>query len=216
GRGGEAVRDYRMALGRTPVPQLARELGELLESLGREEEARAQYEAVETMAVRDGANGVDDDVVLGLYEADHGDPAAAVRRLSQEWERHKSMQAADALGWALHRAGDHTAALEYAKKATEPGLRSADFAYHRAMIERALGDEAGARRHLQEALRTNPYFSPVRGPLAKEALAAIGQPPPGGPEHLQPVTPWVEPELPKPNPQPSPKPSAKPSPSATR
>ncbi|MFJ2597960.1 tetratricopeptide repeat protein [Streptomyces erythrochromogenes] len=208
GRGGEAVRDYRMALGRTPVPQLARELGELLESLGRAQEARAQYEALTTMAVRDGANGVDDDVVLGLYEADHGDPAAAVRRLSQEWERHKSMQVADALGWALHRAGDHTAALEYAKKATEPGLRSAEFAYHRAMIERALGDEAGARRHLQEALRTNPYFSPVRGPLAKEALAAIGQPPPGGPEHLQPVTPWVEPELPKPNPTPKPKPAA--------
>lgn len=210
GRGGEAVRDYRMALGRTPVPQLARELGELLESLGRAQEAREQYAALTTMAARDGANGVDEDVVLGLYEADHGDPAAAVRRLSQEWERHKSMQAADALGWALHRAGDHTAALEYAKKATEPGLRSADFAYHRAMIERALGDEAGARRHLQEALRTNPHFSPVRGPLAKEALASIGQPPPGGPEHLQPVTPWVEPELPKPNPQPKPSPSASP------
>lgn len=213
GRHGEAVRDYRMALGRTPVPQLARELGELLQSLGREQEARTPYAMLGSMMTRDGANGVDDDVLLGLYEADHGDPAAAVRRLSEEWSRHKSMQVADALGWALHKAGEDEAALEYAKKATEPGLRNADFAYHRAVIERGLGDEASARRHFQEALRTNPHFSPLRGPLAKQALASIGQPPPGGPEHLKPVTPWVEPVLPKPSPTPKPESTPKPKPS---
>lgn len=218
GRSGEAVRDYRMALGRTPEPRLALELGELLESLGRGEEAREPYDMLGALAARDGTNGADDDVVLGLYEADHGDPAAAVRRLSQEWSRHKSMQVADALGWALHRAGEDAAALEYAKKATEPGLRSAEFAYHRAMIERGLGDEAGARRHLQEAMRTNPQFSPLRAPLAKQALASIGQPAPGGPENLQPATPWVEPELPKaakPKPAAAAKPSPKPSPSTS-
>ncbi|MFD3803210.1 tetratricopeptide repeat protein [Streptomyces sp. NPDC058611] len=209
GRGGEAVRDYRMALGRTPVPQLALELGELLDSLGREQEARVPYDMLRALAARDGSNGVDDDVVLGLYEADHGDPAAAVRRLSQEWSRHKSVQVADALGWALHKSGDDVAALEYAKKAAEPGLRSADFAYHRAMIERGLGDEAATRRHLQEAMRTNPRFSPLRVPAAKEALAAIAQPADGGPENVLPTKPWVAPELPKPNP-----PAAKPKPAA--
>ncbi|MEU9377370.1 tetratricopeptide repeat protein [Streptomyces sp. NPDC048255] len=213
GRGGEAVRDYRMALGRTPEPRLALELGELLESMGRGEEARTPYDMLGALVARAGTNGVDDDVVLGLYEADHGDPGAAVRRLSQEWSRHKSVQVADALGWALHKAGEDSAALEYAKKATELGLRSADFAYHRAMIERALGDEAAARRHLQEALRTNPHFSPLRGPLAKQALASIGQPPPGGPENLQPATPWVAPELPKAA-KPVAKPVAKPKPPA--
>ncbi|MER5780022.1 tetratricopeptide repeat protein, partial [Streptomyces sp. NPDC002039] len=221
GRGGEAVRDYRLALGRTPVPQLALELGELLESLGRADEARVLYDALGTMTKRGGTHGVNESVVLGLYEADHGDPSAAVRRLSQEWSSNKSMQVADALGWALHKAGDDTAALEYAKKATEPGLRSAEFAYHRAVIERGLGDEAAARRHLQEAMRTNPRFSPVRSPLAKEALEGVGQPPQGGPENLQPRTPWVEPELPKPNkPKPAPAPAkpksqpAKPKPEA--
>ncbi|MGY4391671.1 tetratricopeptide (TPR) repeat protein [Streptomyces sp. TE12347] len=206
GRGGEAVRDYRMALGRSAMPQLARELGELLEALGRPQEARTQYEALTTMVARDTTNGVDDAVLLGLYEADHGDAVAAVRRLSQEWSRHKSVQVADALGWALHQSGDDTAALEYAKKATEPGLRSADFAYHRALIEQGLGDEEAARRHLQEAMRTNPHFSPLRGPLAKQALTSIAQPAPGGPENIRPTAPWVEPELPKaakPKPTPS-------------
>ncbi|RPK51278.1 tetratricopeptide repeat protein [Streptomyces sp. ADI91-18] len=201
GRGGEAVRDYRMALGRAPVPRLELELGELLESLGRADEARAPYDVLRTLTARGAADGVNEEVVLGLFEADHADPAAAVRRLSTEWARHKNVQVADALGWALHRNGDDASALEYAKKATDSGMRNAEFSYHRAVIERGLGDEAGARRHLQEAMRTNPAFSPVRAPLAKEALAAVGRPAPGGPENMQPRTPWVEPELPKPNPK---------------
>ncbi|MEV6953920.1 hypothetical protein [Streptomyces sp. NPDC051183] len=215
GRGGEAVRDYRMALGRTPVPQLALELGELLESLGRADEAKVPYDALSVLAARGSTNGVNEEVVLGLYEADHKDPAAAVRRLSAEWSRHKSAQVADALGWALHKSGNDAAALEYAKKATELGLRLADFSYHRAMIERGLGDEAAARRHLQETMRTNPGFSPVRSRSAKEALASIGQPPPGGPENMQPTTPWVAPDLPMARPKPKPKPAAAPKPKPT-
>ncbi|MEU3775501.1 tetratricopeptide repeat protein [Streptomyces sp. NPDC032472] len=215
GRGGEAVRDYRMALGRAPVPRLALELGELLESLGRREEARAAYGLLRTVAARGTAQGVNEEVVLGLYEADHGDPAAAVRRLREEWTRHKSMQVADALGWALHKGGDDAAALEYAKKATDRGMRSADFAYHLGVVEQGLGDEAGARRHLQEALRTNPEFSPVRGPLAREALASVGQPPPGGPENMQPRVPWVPVDLPTASPTPSAPPSPSPSPKPT-
>ncbi|MFI5986433.1 tetratricopeptide repeat protein [Streptomyces sp. NPDC051555] len=207
GRSGEAVRDYRMALGRAPVPRLALELGELLESLGRTEEARTPYEVLGSLASKGMANGVSDEVTLGLYEADHGDPAAAVRRLTAEWGRHKNLQVADALGWALHRTGDDAAALEYAKKATELGLRSADFSYHRGQIERGLGDVAAARRHFQDALRTNPRFSPLRGPLAKEALDAAGRPASGGPENMQPKGPWVAPVMPKPSAKASPSPS---------
>ncbi|MER5934562.1 tetratricopeptide repeat protein [Streptomyces sp. NPDC002054] len=204
GRAGEAVRDYRMALGRAPVPQLALELGELLESLDREDEARAAegpYTLLAGLAARDGsqgargAHGVNEAVVLGLYEADHGDRTSAVRRLTAEWDRHKSVQVADALGWALHRAGDSESGLEYAKKATDLGLRSADFAYHRALMERALGDTASARRHLQEALRTNPGFSPVRAAAAREALAAVGEPGAGGPENVLPKGKWVAPDM---------------------
>lgn len=203
GRGGEAVRDYRLALGRASVPALSLELGELLESLGRGDEAKAVYDGIVAQAAR---SGVNEELLLGRFEADHGDPAAAVRRLTAEWARHKSVQVADALGWALHKTGDDAGALEYAKKATEQGLRIAEFSYHRAMIERGLGDVAGARRHLEEALRTNPRFSPVRAPLAKKALAAIAKPPAGGPENMQPTKPWVAPELPKAKPVPKPKP----------
>lgn len=184
GRTDEAVSDYRTALSRVPVPRYALELGELLESLGRLEEARVPYELVRAQVARASSHGVSDEVTLGLFEADHGDPATAVRRLSEEWKRHKNVQVADALGWALYRTGDYERAVVYAKKATDLGFRSADFAYHRGQIQRALGQSGQARRHLEEALRTNPHFSPLRAPLARQALDAVGEPPPGGPENM--------------------------------
>ncbi|MFK4222990.1 hypothetical protein [Streptomyces sp. NPDC019890] len=191
GRTDEAFRDYESALGMVRLPEYALAAGELYESLGLDGDAQTQYDHLRDRVERsdrsDGtdADGVDDDVVLGLFEADHGDPAAAVRRLQAEWDRgHRSMSAADALGWALYRMDRPKEALPYAKKATEQGLRSALFTYHRAEIERALKMTGPARRHLEEALRINPYFSPLLAPEARDALDVLGEPPPGGPKDV--------------------------------
>jgi tetratricopeptide (TPR) repeat protein len=91
---------------------------------------------------------------------------------------------ADALGWALHRAGQDKEALRYARIATDKvhggGVRSALYAYHLGMIERGTGQYAPARRHLREALQINPWFSPSRVRAAREALAALGEVPDEG------------------------------------
>ncbi|MDF2266574.1 tetratricopeptide repeat protein [Streptomyces coacervatus] len=181
GRTTEALSAYRVALDRQPCPQYALELGELYESLGMAEAARAEYDVLGTRVADEAAGGVDDDLVLGAFEADHGDPREAVRRLRAEWQRQPGTEVADALGWALHMAGDDKGALKFAMVATDRAhggaVRSALFSYHRGMIERDLELAGPARRHLQEALRINPYFSPLRVPLAKQALAALGEPP---------------------------------------
>jgi tetratricopeptide (TPR) repeat protein len=125
--------------------------------------------------------GVDEEVLIGRFEADHGDPWEAVERLEAEWQRQPGIEVADALGWALHRAGDDKEALTYATIATDKakggGVRSALYAFHRGMIEGELERYAPARRHLQEALRINPYFSPLWVPEARRALAELGDVP---------------------------------------
>ncbi|MFD3440970.1 tetratricopeptide repeat protein [Streptomyces sp. NPDC058685] len=185
GRTDEAFRDYQAALEELPLPQYALEAGELYESLGLNGDAQSQYELVRTSAAKAGQNGVNEELVLGLYEADHGDPEAAVRRLQGEWNRkHRSIQVADALGWALFKAGRAKEALPYARRATDEGLRSPQFSYHRGEIERELGLWGPARRHLAEALRINPHFSPLLAPLATDALAALGELPDGGPRKV--------------------------------
>ncbi|MEU4009357.1 tetratricopeptide repeat protein [Streptomyces pseudogriseolus] len=180
GRTTEALSAYRTALARHPRPEYALELGELYESLGMRPAAVVQYGLLRERVRLAAAHGGDEELVLGRFEADHGDAVAAVRRLRAEWKRQPSTEVADALGWALHRAGEHEEALPFAVRATEGteggGVRSALFAYHRGMIEHALERYGAARRHLTEALQINPWFSPLHAPRAKEALARLGEP----------------------------------------
>ncbi|MFC9588264.1 tetratricopeptide repeat protein [Streptomyces sp. NPDC056944] len=184
GRTEEAVRAWRTALARLPLPEYLLEAGELYESLGRDGDARALYERLRT-GTWTGA-----EVPLGLLDADHGDAAAAAVRMRAEWARgHHSVGVADALGWALHRSGASKEALAYAKRATEEGLRSALFLYHRGEIERALEQQGPARRHLEEALRINPGFSPLHARRAQASLAALGELPDDLPPELRPEPP---------------------------
>ncbi|MYW66097.1 tetratricopeptide repeat protein [Streptomyces sp. SID8379] len=193
GRTAEAVRAYQGALAKQPLPQYALELGELYESLGEERAAAAQYGVLRARAAAQGAHGVDDALVLGRFEADHGDADAAVDRLRAEWSRAPGIPVADALGWALHRAGDDDAAHWFLRRATDRQkggtVRNASYSYHLGAVERELGLYGAARRHLGEALRINPGFSPLHAPAAQEALDALGSPPEGGVPEMWPPKP---------------------------
>ncbi|MFE2507598.1 tetratricopeptide repeat protein [Streptomyces naganishii] len=180
GRTEQALKAYHQAVDRRPSPQYLLELGELYQSLGREREAAAQYARLRDRVRQETAAGVDDELVLGRFEADHAGAEPAVRRLRAEWRRQPGIPVADALGWALHRAGQDEEALKFATAAMDStkggGVRDALYAFHRGVIEQSLDRTGAARRHLEEALRTNPYFSPLWGPEARAALDALGEP----------------------------------------
>ncbi|PSM43897.1 hypothetical protein C6Y14_08730 [Streptomyces dioscori] len=186
GRDSEALLAYQSALAKQPLPRYALELGELYESLGLGGAARAQYDVLRARVREGDAVGVNEELVLGLFEADHGDAGAAVRRLRGEWARHPSAAVADALGWALHRDGKDKEAIVFATRATDRvrggGARIALYSFHRGVIERAVGNDSGARRHLGEAMRISPVFSPLLVPVALRALEELGaaEPRPAG------------------------------------
>ncbi|MFG2815206.1 tetratricopeptide repeat protein [Streptomyces sp. NPDC048410] len=179
GRTADALAAYRTALSKRPDAEVTLELAELYESLHRTQDAEAQYTLVRKRAERSAADGVDEELVLGRLEADHGDPQEAVTRLRAEYERQPGIEVADALGWALHRAGDEDEALKYATIATDRtkggGVRSSLHAFHRGMIEYELEKYGSARRHLQDALLVNPAFSPLWAPEARAALTDLGE-----------------------------------------
>ncbi|MET9927753.1 MULTISPECIES: tetratricopeptide repeat protein [unclassified Streptomyces] len=215
----EAVAAYQSAVTKLPRPAYVLELGELYASLELDGDAKSQYEELAELLERAKAAGVDESVIQARYESDHGDPAVAVELLRGQWRKqHRNAAVADALGWALHRSGRSEEGLTYARQAVETGVRNASYAYHLGVIERELAQYGPARRHLQEALRTNPAFSPLDAPKAREALETLGEPPPGGPGDMQPPPPAPEPRReaePEPKPEPkkepkreSPKPEA--------
>lgn len=153
---------------RAPLPGYAAALGELYATRGREERAREQYAIVAAWGRLARANGVATDLETALFEADHGNAAAALRSARAEWRRRHTPVVADALAWALHANGESAEALPYAQQATRHP--SALASYHRGMIEKSLGRRADARRSLAAALAANPHFSPLHAPRAEAAL----------------------------------------------
>lgn len=200
----EALDAYRTVTKKLPRPAYVLELGELYESLGLDGDARSQYTALRDLLTRARTAGVDESLTEARFEADHGDPEAAVELMRTEWAaQRRSAAVSDTLAWSMHRAGQSEEAVQYAERAVDTGVRNASYSYHLGVIESALGQDGPARGHLEEAIRTNPDFSPLAAPLAQEALEALGEPPAGGPASVLP-----------PAPAPAPAPSAAPEPSA--
>ncbi|NRQ40619.1 hypothetical protein HII36_53750 [Nonomuraea sp. NN258] len=153
GRTAEALKLYESVVARLPLPQYLIEQGETRIKAGQPADwtlLRAQQRLFD-------AAGVRDDLTWAEFEADHGDPALAVRHARAEYARNPNLVAADALAWALFRAGEPKQALTYAKKATATGWRNPLIAYHRARIEQALGLPA----------RPDPKFDPALSALAR-------------------------------------------------
>ncbi len=174
-RGGlsQAVDRYEDAVRRYPSPEYVAALGDLYARLGERTMARRQYDLVRAEADLFAANGVNTDLELALFDADHGDPRAALRAARAEWRRRTSVQVADALAWALHVNGHDPEAARYASRALALGTRSASFRYHAGMIQLGLGHEARARELLDAALDTNPAFSIVHASIARHTLARL-------------------------------------------
>lgn len=171
----EAVALYRRAIERAPLPEFVIGLGETLEAAGSADEAAQQYALVRAMQRLQAQGGVDTDLELALFEADHGaDPAAALAMARAAYERRPSVKAADTLAWALHRAGQHDEARRYAEEALSLGTQDALMLYHAGAIAQAQGDAEAARAYLGRALAINPHFSPLHAPRAAEALRALG------------------------------------------
>jgi tetratricopeptide (TPR) repeat protein len=173
GRTAEAIAAYRSLVARLPQPVYVIELGDLLASTGDRAGAAEQYGLVRAEDRILASNGVDTDLELALFDADHGRPAHAVAAARKTYVLRRGVFAEDALGWALHAAGRDREALPHARAAQRLGTRSASLRYHLGMIEAALGDRAAARRDLTAALAINPHFSVLQAPVARTTLARL-------------------------------------------
>ncbi|WP_051105128.1 tetratricopeptide repeat protein [Catelliglobosispora koreensis] len=165
----EAITLMRDVTTRQPLPGYVSYLSGLLTASG-DRDAAAQAHTL--MRAAGQLSGPDTDRVL--FEAEHGDPAAAVAMGRQLYAQRPSIAVADALAWALHHAGQDAEAATHAGLALRLGTKDPLMIYHRAVIFKALGRTAEAQAGLREALTLNPAFSPVHAPAARAALAELG------------------------------------------
>jgi tetratricopeptide (TPR) repeat protein len=165
-----AIAAYRWITARSPLPEHVIALGDLYTATGRTDAASVQYDLARAEAALLRANGVNVEVELAVFEADHGDPAVALRQARAGWASRHSIHAADALAWALYRAGSPEEALPYARLALRLGTADAAIHFHAGMIALAAGETDAARDHLETALAINPRFSILQAPVAARIL----------------------------------------------
>jgi tetratricopeptide (TPR) repeat protein len=174
GRLGVGIERLRGVVDRLPLPEHIVALGELELAAGRERAARDDLALVPVQRRLLGASGVNTDVEVALFEADHGDPRAGVRLARSAWAAGPSVRSADALGWALTRAGRPAEGYRWARRALRHGWREPSALYHAGMSAKAAGNRGAARGLLRGLLAQSPTFSPLYAPRARRALERLG------------------------------------------
>jgi tetratricopeptide (TPR) repeat protein len=160
GKYDEAIDLYNKAIEIIPLPQYVIELGDLYTVARRPTDATRAYELVQFEEQLYRTNGVDVDMELALFDADHGQNLTdVVAHARDAYARRPSIQAADVLAWSLYQTGNYAEARKYSEEALRLGTRDALKYYHAAMISYRLGDSAAALDYLNRVMELNPHFS---------------------------------------------------------
>jgi tetratricopeptide (TPR) repeat protein len=167
---GAAIRRYRATVARVKVPEYLIALGEAELAAGQRSAARRHLAASAAQEAKARRYGENTNTEAALYEASHGDPGRAVVLGRRAWARSPSVRAADALGWALTRAGHPAQGLSYATRALKLGSRDPLFLYHAGVSASLSGHPGLGRHYLSRSLALNPHFSPFWAPRARKLL----------------------------------------------
>jgi tetratricopeptide (TPR) repeat protein len=168
-----AIARLTEVVARYPSAEFVVALADMYRATGRPALAEQQEAVVAAMHDLATANGVNVDLELALFDADHGEPDGALAAARAEWVRRRSVHVADAFAWALYANGRYRRASAFAERALSLGTRNALFLFHAGMIRLELGDEAGARRYLSRALATNQNFSILYADDAARILSRL-------------------------------------------
>ncbi len=167
-----AIERLRNVVANDPKQEYVVLLGELELADGQTDVGRRTLARVPAELKQLESAGENTETEKALFEADHGNVADAVTAGRAAWANAPSVRAADALGWALTRAGNPREGLKYTRRALRLGSRDASFLFHAGMSAKAAGRHDEARRWLRKALAAHPAFSPLHARTARKALAA--------------------------------------------
>jgi tetratricopeptide (TPR) repeat protein len=166
---------YKQVTTRQPLPQYVAALGDVYAAAGDMTNAKREYALIGAIETLYKENGVNVDLQMALFFADHDQNIsdAVQQALAVRAAQPDSIYTADAVAWALYKAGQADEALPYAQAALSQGTRDASLFYHAGLIEKALGNADQARSDLQIAVSINPHFSPLQAPIAQQALSEL-------------------------------------------
>lgn len=171
-----AIDYFQQAEAAVPLPDYSAALEDLYEAAGKPEQARMEAEKLVVIEKMDQAAGFPANRNLALAFADHSrNLDHALTMMKEEMKTRHDIYQWDAMAWVLYKTKKFDEAQQAIGRALELGTPEPGFYYHAGMIARALGDQDGARKHLQHALSLNSNFDLKQAAVAREALKEITQ-----------------------------------------
>ena len=170
----EGIELLKQAVAIMPLPEFVITLGDLYQASGQQDAAAQQYQLVAAIETLHRANGVDMDMEIALFNADHDQNLKDTLALARKaYTIRPSIHAADTLAWALYKNGYYEEAQRYSTEALRLGTKDSLKLFHAGMIALALENKEQAREYLESALTINPHFSILYTDYARRALEAL-------------------------------------------
>jgi tetratricopeptide (TPR) repeat protein len=167
----DAAALYQQAFDRMPLAEYAILLGDVYTEMGERQKAAQQYDLVRVIDKLYRANGVNTDLEIALFYADHDMKLqTSLQKARAAYEARPSIHAADVLAWTLYKTGNYEEAQRYSSEALKLGTRDSLKLFHAGMIAKALGHDEQAQKYLQQAIDLNPHFSLLYSNTATAAL----------------------------------------------
>ena len=171
-----AIKLLNQAVTIIPMPEFVITLGDLYQVTGQTDMANQQYKLLATIEKLYRANGVDMDMEIALFNADHNQNREGTITLARKaFANRPSIQCADALAWVLYKNGQYEEAQKYSTQALQLGTKDALKLFHAGMIAHALHNDEQAQIYLEQALAINPHFSILFSAQAQKTLLSIQQ-----------------------------------------
>jgi tetratricopeptide (TPR) repeat protein len=157
----EAIALYVRLIKRVDRPEFLQALGDLYLFNGKTVEARLWHDRALTGYLASVNRG---EILYlhhlaGFYSDSLNQPEEAVLWARRDLALRQTIQAYDALAWALYKTGNAEEALELTAKALATEAPEAHILYHAGMIRMGSGDIPGGRAALQRAVESNPRYN---------------------------------------------------------
>ncbi len=157
---------------RVPNAEVAKLLGDIHAKRGELDAAQNNYDLVEVMETKLGANA--DKRLVALTWADRNTRLEDAREIAERrLAQSDDIYTADIAAWCLYKTGRFAEAKVAIEKAMRLRSMDARILYHAGMIEKELGNRAEAIRLLGQALKINPEFDVLQSPIARETLTKL-------------------------------------------
>jgi tetratricopeptide (TPR) repeat protein len=160
GKNAEAIAIYHELIAKGARPHLMQALGDVCKADGKPVEAAEWYDRALAKYMESIQRG---EVhyqhhLAGFYTDSRPDAKEAVKWARKDLELRKSIQAWDALAWALYQAGDLAEARSAAEKALATGTADTHILQHAGEIYMAAGDISQGKAFLAKAAEVNPQY----------------------------------------------------------